>query len=72
MLEILQASSCDYSSIVIMETGNDDGVLNSEFNDTLKYSVFRCDGDYLNSGMIRGGCVCLALDSSPNPIDLNI
>lgn len=58
--------------IDITETDIDNGVPNSELIHTNTFSVFRCERDYSGSRMKRGSGVCLAIDSFPNPIDLDI
>lgn len=61
-----------FSVIAISETWLSGNVSDAEIFDTSFYSVFRCDRDFANTNLSRGGGVCLAVSTEYHPVDLKL
>lgn len=62
----------EYSIIAVTETWLNSSVADSEIFDTSKYTVLRCDRDFANTHLSRGGGVCIAVKNCLKPIDLSL
>lgn len=71
--DIYHESTChSFAILAITETWLSNSVADGEIFDTNFYSVFRCDRDFENVNLVRGGGVCLGIESTLTPISLNL